>query len=94
MPDCVLKVFQASDTDSKKDPQEINVADLGEDDRAEWLHARDYLRQQISNYVHIIALDNAGDLTVAIRSTQASAFEGGCKVGGRTRFAGSCGIPG
>ena len=88
MPDCVLKVFQASDTDSKKDPQEINVADLGEDDRAEWLRARDYLRQQISNYVHIIALDNAGDLTVAIRSTPAGTFEGGCKVGGRTRFVG------
>jgi hypothetical protein len=94
MPDCVLKVFQASDTDSKKDPQEINVADLGEDDRAEWLRARDYLRQQISNYVHIIALDSAGDLTVAIRSTPAGTFEGGCKVGGRTVCGGCVGFPG
>ena len=90
MPDNVLKIFQASGdagTTAKTDtPHEIKVADLRDDDLAEWLRSREYLKQQISNYVHIIAMDNAGDLTAAIQNTPAGTFEGGCKVGGRTRF--------
>ena len=91
MPNIVLKIIQSSDaTDkTKKDtPRDINLADLGEDDRAEWLRSREFLKRQISNYVHIIALDTVADLTEAVLTTPAGKFEGGCKVGGRTRFVG------
>jgi hypothetical protein len=90
MPDCVLKIFQAAGEEDTKNhaPHEVKLADLRDSDLEEWLRSRQYLKQQIDNYVHIIALDSAGDLTAAIQNTPAGTFEGGCKVGGRTRFVG------
>jgi hypothetical protein len=91
LPDVVLKIMQApadADKDKKGDTKEIKVTDLGEEERAEWLRAREFLKQQIGNYVHILVLDDVTDLTDGVLNTPAGKFEGGCKISGRTRFVG------
>ena len=64
------------------------MSDLGEDERAEWQRSRDCLKQQISNYVHILVYDECADIAKDILNTPAGKFEGGGKVSGRTRFIG------
>jgi hypothetical protein len=68
------------------------VADLGADLPTEWLRSRELRKQQISNFVHLIALDGVTDLTREIANTRAGKYEAGYKaknkVGGRARFVG------
>ena len=92
MKDVVLKIHADHDKaskDKKDDAKEIKLADLGDEEKAEWLRSREFLKQQIHNYVHILVIDEVpGDLTEAILDTPAGRFEGGSKQGGRTKFVG------
>ncbi|MFM7983491.1 MAG: hypothetical protein ACKPKO_29615, partial [Candidatus Fonsibacter sp.] len=47
--------------DKPADPRYINMSDLGEDERAEWQRSRDFLNQQIRNYVHILVYNENSD---------------------------------
>ena len=88
----VLKIVPAESGDKKdkKEPkaEEIKFGDLDEAQQAEWLRSREFLKQQINNFVHLIVLDEVADLTKEIVNTPAGKYEGGGKVGGRTRFVG------
>ena len=64
------------------------MSDLGDEDRAEWQRSRDFLEQQIRNYVHLLIYDEHADITKAILNTPAGKFEGGSKISRRTRFVG------
>ena len=65
------------------------MVDLGDEEKAEWVRSREFLNQQIHNYVHILVIDEvASDLTKAILDTPAGRFEGGSKQGGRAKFVG------
>ena len=90
MPTKALKITEASDAGNDDDADiataEVKVADLGEDARAEWRRSKEYLKQQIDNCVHILALNEITDLTDDILKTPAVKFEGGCKICGRARF--------
>ena len=75
--------------DKKEEATEVKLVDLCDEDQAEWARSREYLNQQIRNYVHILVMDDvAGDLTKAILDTPAGRFEGGIKQGGRAKFVG------
>jgi hypothetical protein len=75
--------------DTKEEATEVKLVDLCDEDQAEWARSREYLNQQIRNYVHILVMDDvAGDLTKAILDTPAGRFEGGIKQGGRAKFVG------
>ena len=67
LPVRVLKLTQASDADKDDNAdiatEEVQAAGLGEDARAEWLRSKEYLKQHIGNYVHILALDKITCLT-------------------------------
>ena len=82
----ILKVLP--DDGDKKTEAAIKVSELGEAERSEWLRAREYLKQQLNNYVHLIPLDqvttSAGTppgslVTEAVLATPAGKFEGGTK---------------
>ena len=70
------------------------MSDLGEEERAEWQRSRDFLKQQISNYVHILVYDECADITKAILNTPAGKFEGVAKSAGAPDSLASCGTPG
>ena len=59
--------MQAPDADEHNNDDttamEIKVADLGEDARAEWLRSREYLKQEVGNYVPILALGEITNVT-------------------------------
>jgi hypothetical protein len=85
----VLKVVSAENGDEKENAAEdINFSDLAEAQQTEWLRFREFLKQQIDNFVHLIVLDEVTDLTKEIVNTPAGKYEGGSKVGGRTQFVG------
>jgi hypothetical protein len=85
----VLKVVLAENGDKKDNAAEdINFSDLAEAQQTEWLRFREFLKQQIDNFVHLIVLDEVADLTKEIVNTPAGKYEGGSKVGGRTQFVG------
>ena len=85
----VLKVVSAENGDKKENAAEdINFSDLAEAQQTEWLRFREFLKQQIDNFVHLIVLDEVTDLTKEIVNTPAGKYEGGSKVGGRTQFVG------
>ena len=68
--------------------EDINFSDLAEAQQTEWLRFREFLKQQIDHFVHLIVLDEVTDLTKEIVNTPAGKYEGGSKVGGRTQFVG------
>ncbi|MFM7981075.1 MAG: hypothetical protein ACKPKO_17330, partial [Candidatus Fonsibacter sp.] len=70
-------------------PHEINMSDLGEDERAEWQRSRDFPKQDISNYVHILVYNRCSDPTSDILLTPAGKCEGGTNVGGRAKSFGT-----
>ena len=86
----VLRIVPAESGDQKdrKEPraEEVKFAYLDEAQQAEWLRSREFLRQQINNFVHLIVLDEVADLTTELANTPAGTYEGGCNIGGRTRF--------
>ena len=85
----VLKIVSAKNGDKKDNmAEEINFSDLGESQQTEWLRFREFLKQRIDNFVHLIVLDEVTDLTKEIVNTPAGKYEGGSKVGGRTQFVG------
>ena len=85
----MLKITSLPDqADKAADPREINMSDLGEDERAEWQRSRDFLNQHISNYVHILVYNQCSDPTRDILLTPAGKYEGGTQVGGRAKFVG------
>ena len=67
MPDIGLDITQHpedADQDKQELPNDINMADLGEDNRAEWQRPKDVLKQHISNYVHILVYDERTDIAI------------------------------
>ena len=88
----VLRVGPAESGDQKdrKDPraEEIKFTALDEAQQAEWLRSREFLRQQINNFAHLIVLDEVTDLTKELANTPAGTYECGCKLGGRARLVG------
>ena len=70
------------------------MSDLGEEKWAEWQRPRDFLNQQISNYVHILVYDECADIAKAILNTPAGKFEGVAKSAGAPDSLASCGTPG
>ena len=73
----------------------IKVSDLGEAERSEWWRAREYLKQQLNKYVHLIPLDQLPEgatlapVTEAVLATPAGKFEGGTRGSrGLPRFVG------
>ena len=70
------------------------MSDLGEEMRAEWQRSRDFLNQQISNYVHILVYDKCTDITNDILNAPAGNFEGVAKSAGARDSLASCGTPG
>ena len=70
------------------------MSDLGEEERAEWQRPRDFLKQQISNYVHINVYDECANITKDILNTPAGKFEGVAKSAGAPDSLASCGTPG
>ena len=61
----VLRIVPAESGDQKdrKEPraEEIKFTDLDEAQQAEWLRSREFLKQQINNFVHLIVLDESDD---------------------------------
>ena len=55
---------------------------LGKEERAEWQRSRDFLKQQISNYVRSLVYDECTDITKDILNTPAGKFEGVPKSAG------------
>ena len=88
----VLRIVPAESGDQKdrNEPraEDIKLADVDEAQQAEWLRSREFLRQQINNFAHLIVLDEAADLAKELASTPTGKYEGGCTIGGRARFAG------
>ncbi|MFM7983862.1 MAG: hypothetical protein ACKPKO_31510, partial [Candidatus Fonsibacter sp.] len=64
------------------------MSDLGEEEPAERTRSRYFLKQQISNYVHIVVYNQCSDATNDILLTPAGTYEGGTQVGGRATFVG------
>ena len=93
MNDVVLKIHTDDDKTSKdkeEETTEVKLVDLGDKEKTEWVRSREFLKQQIRNYVQILVMDEvAGDLTKAILDTPAGRFEGGIKQGGRAKFVGA-----
>ena len=81
---------ESGDQNDRKEPraEEIKLTDLDEAQQAEWLRSREFLRQQLNNFAHLIVLDEGGAVATELANTPAGKCEGGCKIGGRTRFAG------
>jgi len=88
MSEVVLKIVSSNNGDKADKTEEIKFADLGEAQQTEWLRSREFLKQQITNFVHLIVLDEVADLPAEIANTPAGKYEGGCKFNGRTRFVG------
>jgi hypothetical protein len=85
----VLKIVAAENGDKKDNAaEEINLSDIAEAQQTEWLRFREFLKQQIDDFAHHIMLDEVADLTKEIVNTPAGKYEGGSKVGGRTKFVG------
>ena len=72
----VLRIVPAESGDQKdrKEPRaaEIKFTDLDEAQQAEWLRSREFLRQQINNFVHLIVLGEVADLTKELANTPAA----------------------
>ena len=83
-------VAESGDQKDRKEPrtEEIKFTDLDEAQQAAWLRSREFLKQQITNFVHLIVLDESDDAAKELANTPAGKYEGGCKIGGRTRFVG------
>ena len=75
-------IFPAESGDQKdrKEPraEDIEFADLDKAQQAEWLRCREFLGQQINNFVHPIVLDEVAYLTKELVRTPAGKYEGGC----------------
>ena len=84
----VLRIVPAEsgDQEDRKEPraEEIKFTDLDEAQHAEWLRSREFLRQHINNFVHLIVLAEGGDVAKELANTPAGKYEGGCKIGGCT----------
>ena len=76
----VLRIVPAERGDQKdrKEPRaaEIKFTDLDEAPQAERLRSREFLRQQINNFVQLIVLDEVADLTKELADTPAGKYEG------------------
>ena len=70
------------------------MSDLGEEDWAECQRSRDFLKQQIRNYVHILVYNECADITNHSITTPARKFEGVAKSAGAPDSLASCGTPG
>ena len=70
------------------------MSDLGEEDRAELQRPRDFLKQQIRTYVHILVYVECAGIAKAILNTSAGKFEGVAKSAGAPDSLASCGTPG
>ena len=84
----VLRIVPAESGDQKdwKEPraEEIKFTALDEAQQAEWLRSREFHEQQISNFAHLVVLDEVADLAKELADTPAGNYEGGCKIGGHT----------
>ena len=80
----VLRIVPAESGDQKerKEPraEDIKFTDFDEAQQAEWLRSREFLRQQINSFAHLIVLDEVADLTKEPANTPAGKYEGGCKA--------------
>ena len=69
----VLRIVPAEsgDQQDRNEPraEEIKFTDLDEAQQAEWLRSREFLRQQINNFAHLIVLDEVTDLTKELVNT-------------------------
>ena len=97
-PDIVLKLTKPPDDNkdkgNKEVPTEINMSDLGEEERAEWQRPRDFLKQQLNNYIHILVYDECADIAKAVPNTPAGKFEGVAQSVGTPDSLASRGTPG
>ena len=88
----MLRIVPAESGDQKdrKEPraEEITFTDPDEAQQAEWLRSREFLRQQINNFAHLVVLDEGAYVAKELANTPAGKYEGGCSIGGRTRFVG------
>ncbi|MFM7981969.1 MAG: hypothetical protein ACKPKO_21890 [Candidatus Fonsibacter sp.] len=62
------------------------MSDFGEDERAEWQRYREFLKQHIINYVHILVYNQCSDPTRDILLNPAGKYEGGTKAGVCAKF--------
>ena len=67
MSDVVLKIVVSENADKKENKaEEIKFSDLGEAQQAEWRRSREFLKQQIDNFVHLLVLDEVQHVGLVI----------------------------